>query len=80
MFSDPTPAELAATEREWPLIEAELAVVTEECRMAISADPLAIRAHRRAVARLDRVARGYVIRPSCAIPRPLVSTPDSLAV
>lgn len=58
MFTaNPTPAELAAIEAEWPLIAAELDVVTAECRLAASGDELAIRAHRRAVARLASVTR-----------------------
>lgn len=80
MFSDPTTAELAAAECEWPLIEAELAVVDAECRLAVSADPLAVRAHRRAVAHLNRVARGYVIWPDGATPRVVAAPSDSLAV
>ena len=45
----PTARELAAIEDEWPVIEAELAVVTAECRLAMSPDVLSLRAHARAV-------------------------------
>jgi hypothetical protein len=73
VFHDPTPTELAATEAEWPLIAAELAVVEAECRLAVSVDVLAVRAHRRAVARLTRIAREYVVSQSGATRRkPLV--------
>lgn len=62
MFSDsntpaPTATDLAAIEAEWPLIEAELAVVAAECRLAVSPDALSVRAHRRAVATLATVLR-----------------------
>lgn len=55
--AEPTPAELAAIADEWPVIEAELAVVTAECRLAAWPDALAVRAHRRAVAALNVVTR-----------------------
>lgn len=53
----PTTAELSAIDSEWPLIAAELALVDAECRLAFSPDVLAVRAHRRAVARVQSVAR-----------------------
>lgn len=47
---EPTAAALAAIEGEWPVIAAELELVDVECRLARTpADPLASRAHRRAV-------------------------------
>lgn len=75
--SGPTAAALAAIEAESPLIAAELAVVDAECRLAVSADPLAVRAHRRAVAHLARVAREFVITPDGATPltAPAASAP-----
>lgn len=74
MFAEgPTPQELAAIEAEWPLIAAELDVVSAECRLAISPDELATRAHRRAVARLATITRQ---RSTTARPLPL---PDSAA-
>lgn len=52
-MSDPTPSDMASIEAEWPLIAAELDVVTAECRLALSpVDVLAGRAYRRAVRRL----------------------------
>lgn len=58
MFTqDPTPEDLAAIAAEWPLIEAELAVVAAECRLAVWHDAVAIRAHRRAVNALAAVVR-----------------------
>ncbi|MGW2093363.1 DUF6284 family protein [Promicromonospora sukumoe] len=54
---EPTPAELAAIDAEAPVIAAELDVVTAECRLALSPDELAIKAHRRAVTRLNVVLR-----------------------
>ena len=56
---DPTPADLAAIEAEWPLIAAELYVVTAECRLATSPDELATRAHRRAVTHLAALTREH---------------------
>lgn len=54
---EPSPGELAEIATEWPVIEAELAVVAAECRMAASSDPLAVRAHRRAVVALAAEVR-----------------------
>jgi hypothetical protein len=53
----PTPGDLAAIADEWPVIEAELAVVMAECRLAASPDEVAVRAHCRAVAALENVTR-----------------------
>lgn len=55
--AEPTPAELAAIADEWPVIDAELAVVAAECRLAAWPDELAVKAHRRAVAALNVVTR-----------------------
>ncbi|GAB2766988.1 hypothetical protein GCM10027039_30370 [Terrabacter koreensis] len=57
MICEPRPSDLASIAAEWRVIEAELAVVDAECRLAASPDPLAVRRHRRAVARLARVTR-----------------------
>ncbi|MFE6648734.1 DUF6284 family protein [Nocardioides sp. NPDC057772] len=47
---EPTGADLAAIEAEWPQIAAERDLVDAECRLfADPADALAKRAHRRAV-------------------------------
>jgi hypothetical protein len=59
----PTSSELAAIADEWPVIEAELAVVMAECRLADSPDEVAVRAHRRAVAALDSVTRRVAPSP-----------------
>jgi hypothetical protein len=53
----PTARELRSIEAEWPVIAAEHAVVVAECRLAESSDPVAVRAHRRAVAALAAVTR-----------------------
>jgi hypothetical protein len=58
----PSRTELADIEAEWPVIAAELAVVAAECRLAASPDALAVRAHRRAVSRLARIARAASTR------------------
>ncbi|MEU4455435.1 DUF6284 family protein [Nocardioides sp. NPDC023903] len=50
---EPTGADLAAIEAEWPQIAAERDLVDAECRLlADPADALAKRAHRRAVSAL----------------------------
>lgn len=50
---EPTGADLAAIEAEWPQIAAEVDLVNAECRLlADPADQLAKRAHRRAVSAL----------------------------
>jgi hypothetical protein len=54
---EPTPSDLSAIAAEEPVIAAEVAVVDAECRMAMSPDELAIKAHRRAV-----VALGVALR------------------
>lgn len=54
---EPTPAELAAIEDEWPVIAAELDIIAAECRLAASRDELGIRAHRRAVTHLATITR-----------------------
>lgn len=54
---EPSAEELAEIEREWPLIEAEVAVVEAEVAMAVSpGSAWAYRAHRRAVRRVSAVA------------------------
>lgn len=55
MIAEPRPSDLASIVAEWPVIEAELAVVHAECRLAASPDAMAVRGHRRAVAHLARV-------------------------
>lgn len=55
-WSEPTTAELEAIEAEWPVLAAELAVVTAECRLLTSPDESACRALRRALAARDRAA------------------------
>lgn len=57
---EPTLTDLAAIAAEEPVIAAEVAVVDAECRMAISPDEVAIRAHRRAVLALGVVLRTAV--------------------
>ena len=50
---DPSPADLAAIEAEWPVIAAELEITDSQCRLAASSgDAVAVRSHRRAVRRL----------------------------
>ena len=64
--SGPTRAALAAVEAEWPVIEAELEVVSAECRLArFPGDQLAVRTHRRAVRALLAV-----LAESLPIPNP----------
>jgi len=59
MRRDPSPAEIASLEAEWPVLEAELALVAAECRLAERpTDQLTIRAHRRAVRALLAVLAG----------------------
>lgn len=54
---EPSVADLAEIEREWPLIEAELAVVEAEVALVVSPEcAVAHRAHRRAVRRVSLVA------------------------
>ena len=60
MDAEPTFTELAAIAAEEPVITAEVAVVDAECRLAMSPDEVAIRAHRRAVAALNVVMRTAV--------------------
>jgi len=57
---EPTSTELAAIAAEEPVIAAEVAVVDAECRMAMSPDEVAVKAHRRAVAALNVVMRTAV--------------------
>jgi len=45
---EPSAAELAAIEREWPVLSAELAVVQAECRHLLRPSDLSHRALRRA--------------------------------
>ncbi|MDG4768520.1 DUF6284 family protein [Solwaraspora sp. WMMD406] len=65
---DPTDVDLAAIEAEWPLIAAELDALDAEIALLAAADSggptdLDWRRHRRAEARLTRVA-AVVARPS----------------
>jgi hypothetical protein len=60
MDAEPTFTELAAIAAEEPVIAAEVAVVDAECRLAISPDEVAVRAHRRAVVALNVVMRTAV--------------------
>jgi hypothetical protein len=64
----PTAEDLAAIEAQWPLIEAELAVVDAEVRMASADSPsdLDWRALRRAQARVLRAAAEVYARPALA--------------
>ncbi|MEU7840635.1 DUF6284 family protein [Micromonospora sp. NPDC049114] len=66
---EPTPAELAAIEAEWPLIEAELSVLDAEISLINAAahggpSPLDWRRLRRAEARVTRVAVALAVRPA----------------
>jgi hypothetical protein len=54
---EPTPSDLAAIAAEEPVIAAEVAVVDAECRLALSPDERAVKAHRRAVVALNVVLR-----------------------
>jgi len=66
---DPTAADLVAIEAEWPVIEAELELVSTECRLArFPGDQLAVRTHRRAARALLAV-----LAESLSNPNPLVS-------
>lgn len=77
MSNEPSWADLVAIAAEWPVIEAELAVVDAECRLAASPDALSVRAHRRAVARLARMTRtSYAAATRIAI----VALPGTAAV
>jgi hypothetical protein len=71
---EPTPEELAQIAAEWPVIEAEMAVVAAECRLAIHRDPLSARAHRRAVVALAAVVREHDVASSYLVS---VSSPDA---
>ncbi|MCP2266397.1 DUF6284 family protein [Promicromonospora thailandica] len=57
---EPTFTDLAAIVAEEPVISAEVAVVDAECRLAMSPDEVAVKAHRRAVAALNVVLRTAV--------------------
>ncbi|GAA4692122.1 hypothetical protein APR04_005780 [Promicromonospora umidemergens] len=57
---EPTPGDLAAIAAQEPVITAEVAVVDAECRMAMSPDELAVKAHRRAVVALGVAMRTAV--------------------
>jgi hypothetical protein len=65
---EPTAAELAAVDAEWPLIEAEMDVLDAEITLINAADhggpsPLDWRRLRRAEARVTRVAAELAARP-----------------
>lgn len=67
--AEPTSEALSAIEREWPLIDAGLAVVDAEIALIYAADrggpsPLDWRRLRRAEARVTRVAAELVARPA----------------
>lgn len=53
----PTSSDLDAIEAEWPLLAAEVSVVDAECRLLVLPGEVTVRAHRRAVARLNAVVR-----------------------
>jgi hypothetical protein len=57
---EPSFTDLAAIAAEAPVIAAEVAVVDAECRLAMSPDELAIKAHRRAVVALNVAMRTAV--------------------
>ncbi|WP_369370765.1 DUF6284 family protein [Promicromonospora sp. Populi] len=57
---EPSFTDLAAIAAEEPVISAEVAVVDAECRLAMSSDEVAIRAHRRAVLALNVAMRTAV--------------------
>ncbi|MEU4788172.1 DUF6284 family protein [Micromonospora tulbaghiae] len=66
---EPTSAELATIEAEWPLIEAELSVLDAEISLINAANhggpsPLDWRRLRRAEARVTRVAAELAARPA----------------
>ena len=68
-LDEPTSADLAAIEAEWPLIEAELSVLDAEIALINAADhggpsPLDWRRLRRAEARVTRVAAEVAARPA----------------
>jgi hypothetical protein len=77
---EPTPDDLAAIEAEWPLIAAELDLVSAECRLAHApTDVLAIRAHRRAVRAVLTALAEQTTRPEPnrdAAPLALVPAPN----
>jgi hypothetical protein len=54
-WREPTRADLAAIDAEWPLLEAELAVVDAECQAVAWPGPITRRALRRALRRLAAV-------------------------
>jgi Family of unknown function (DUF6284) len=65
---EPTAHDLTAIEDEWPLIEAELALLTAEIHMLYADDyggptPLDWRRLRRAEARVTRAAAALASRP-----------------
>jgi hypothetical protein len=70
---EPTLDDLAEIATEWPVIEAEMAVVAAECRMSASPDALSVRAHRRAVAALAARVRAH----SATSPRTSGARPDA---
>ncbi|MFC8798014.1 DUF6284 family protein [Streptomyces griseoincarnatus] len=57
---EPSFTDLAAIAAEEPVIAAEVAVVDAECRLAMSHDEVAVKAHRRAVAALGVALRTAV--------------------
>ncbi|WP_129782902.1 DUF6284 family protein [Promicromonospora panici] len=57
---EPTFTDLAAIAAEAPVIAAEVAVVDAECRLAMSHDEMAVKAHRRAVVALGIAMRTAV--------------------
>lgn len=64
--TEPTTAELAAIEAEWPVIEAELSVLDAEIALITTARPSALdwRRLRRAEARLIRAAIDHTTTPA----------------
>jgi len=68
-IDEPTTADLAAIEAEWPLIAAEIDVLDAEITLIYSADhggpsPMDWRRLRRAEARVTRVAAELAVRPA----------------
>lgn len=76
--TEPTAAELAAIDAEWPLIAAEMDVLDAEITMLYAADrggpsPMDWRRLRRAEAKVTKVAADLADRPTTATARKAVA-------